>query len=130
MTECVICMQKIKDKVITPCNHQYCRECILRWIVVRHNCPVCRTFLMVKGITGRQTRTTAALTRIYGALERFTEGPRNIERMKEVFDIVLEKKNKILIKNNREFRIAYNEKVIQAENIYNVNLEEYYYSRD
>ena len=50
--------------------------------------------------------------------------------MKEVFDIVLEKKNKILIKNNREFRMAYNEKVNQAENIYNVNLEEYYYFMD
>lgn len=130
MTECVICMQKIKDKVITPCNHEYCRECILRWIVKKHNCPLCRSFLMIKGITGRQTRTTSALTRIYGALERFTEGPRNIERMKEVFDIVLEKKNKILIKNNREFRMAYNEKVNQAENIYNVNLEEYYYFMD
>jgi len=130
MTECVICMQKIKDKVITPCNHEYCRECILRWIVKKHNCPLCRSFLMIKGITGRQTRTTSALTRIYCALERFTEGPRNIERMKEVFDIVLEKKNKILIKNNREFRMAYNEKVNQAENIYNVNLEEYYYFMD
>ena len=50
--------------------------------------------------------------------------------MKEVFDIVLEKKNKILIKNNSEFRMAYNEKVNQAENIYNVNLEEYYYFMD
>jgi hypothetical protein len=91
---------------------------------------VCRAYLSVRCIEGRQTRTTAALTRIYSALERFTEGPRNIERMKEVFDIVLEKKNKILIKNNREFRIAYNEKVIQAENIYNVNLQDYYYSKD
>ena len=34
--DCVICMQKIKDKVSTPCNHEYCRECILQWILKKH----------------------------------------------------------------------------------------------
>ena len=42
VTECVICMQRIKDKVLTPCNHEFCRECIYQWVVKKHNCPLCR----------------------------------------------------------------------------------------
>lgn len=127
MGECIICMEKIKDKVSTPCNHEYCRECILRWIVVSHNCPVCRSYLSVSGVKGRQTRLSSALTSVYSALEIFREGPRNIARMKEVFNVVLERKNLILLNNNKEFRGSYNKKVIQAENIFNVDLQEYYY---
>ncbi len=127
--DCVICMQKIKDKVTTACNHEYCRECILQWILKKHNCPVCRSFLIVKSITGRLTRQGASTMRIYTALERFTEGPRSLERMKKVFDTVLNKKNRILLTNNKDFREAYNEKVKRAEEIFGEDLCEYYYIR-
>ncbi len=127
--DCVICMQKIKDKVTTACNHEYCRECILQWILKKHNCPVCRSFLTVKSITGRLTRQGASTMRIYTALERFTEGPRSLERMKKVFDTVLNKKNRILLTNNKDFREAYNEKVKRAEEIFGEDLCEYYYIR-
>ena len=124
--ECVICMQKIKDIVITACNHEYCRECILQWILKKHNCPVGRAYLTVKSVTGRLTRQGAATMRIYTTLEEFMDGPRTLERMKKVFDNVLNKKNRILLTNNKDFRDAYNTKVSQAENIYDVSLKEYY----
>ena len=120
-------MQKIKDKVLTPCNHEFCRECIYQWVVKKHNCPLCRQYLNVKSLTGRITRSTAALTRIYNAIERFTEGPKTLERMIDVFSVVLMKKNEIILKTNKDFREAYNEKVKQAEEIFDVELDNYYY---
>jgi cobalamin biosynthesis protein CbiG len=129
MSECVICIQKIKDKVLTPCNHEFCRECILQWVVKKHNCPLCRQYLNVKSLTGRITRSTAALTRIYNAIERFTEGPKTLERMIDVFSVVLMKNNEIILKSNKDFREAYNEKVKQAEEIFDVGLENYYYNK-
>ncbi len=127
--DCVICMQKMRDKVITPCNHQFCRECILQWILKKNNCPICRRFLTVKSITGRLTRTGAATMRVYEALEAYIVGPRTLERMINIFKVVLKKENKILINNNQGFREAYNEKVKQAEDIFEVELTEYYYLR-
>ena len=50
--------------------------------------------------------------------------------MKKVFDAVLNKKNRILLTNNKDFREAYNSKVSQAENIYEVDLSNYYFIRD
>ena len=129
MSECVICIQKIKDKVLTPCNHEFCRECILQCVVKKHNCPLCRQYLNVKSLTGRITRSTAALTRIYNAIERFTEGPKTLERMIDVFSVVLMKNNEIILKSNKDFREAYNEKVKQAEEIFDVGLENYYYNK-
>lgn len=130
MAECVICMQKIKDKVLTPCNHEFCRECIYQWVVKKHNCPLCRMYLNIKSISGRVTRTTTALARVYDAIERFTDGPKTLERMKDVFRVVLMKNNEIILKNNKDFRIAYNEKVEEAGEIFGVNLSEYYYQLD
>ena len=127
--DCVICMQKMRDKVITPCNHQFCRECILQWILKKNNCPICRRFLTVNSITGRLTRTGAATMRVYEALEAYIVGPRTLERMINIFKVVLKKENKILINNNQGFREAYNEKVKQAEDIFEVELTEYYYLR-
>ena len=120
-------MQKIKDKVLTPCNHEFCRECIYQWVVKKHNCPLCRMYLNIKSISGRVTRTTSALARVYDAIERFTNGPKTLERMKDVFRVVLMKNNEIILKNNKDFRKAYNEKVEEAGEIFGVDLSEYYY---
>ena len=67
--------------------------------------------------------------RVYEALESYIVGPRSLERMKNVFKVVLEKKNRILLNNNKDFREAYNEKVKQAERIFDVDLCEYFYIR-
>ncbi len=125
--DCVICLQKFKDKVLTPCNHEFCRECILQWVIKKHSCPLCRQYLNTKSLSGRITRSTAALTRIYNAIERFTEGPKTLERMIDVFSVVMMKNNEIILKSNKEFRQAYNEKVKKAEEIFGEELSEYYY---
>ncbi|XP_013410899.1 RING finger protein 141-like isoform X2 [Lingula anatina] len=39
--ECIICMERKAD-VILPCAHLYCEQCIDRWSVSSHTCPVCR----------------------------------------------------------------------------------------
>lgn len=127
--DCVICLQKIKDKSITACNHEFCRECILQWVIKKHNCPICRRFLTTKSITGRLTRQGSATMRVYGALERYIEGPRTLSGMLNVFKVVLKKENRILLNNNTGFREAYNEKVKRAEEIFGEDLCEYYYIR-
>ena len=125
--DCVICLQKIRDKSITACNHEFCRECILQWVIRKHNCPMCRRFLTTKSITGRLTRQGSATMRVYGALERYIDGPRSLDGMLNVFEVVLKKENRILLNNNKDFRKAYNEKVKQAEEIYDIELNNYYY---
>lgn len=127
--DCVICLQKIKDKSITPCNHEFCRECILQWVIRKHNCPICRRFLTTKSITGRLTRQGSATMRVYGALESYINGPKSLNGMLNVFKVVLKKENRILLNNNKGFREAYNEKVKRAEEIFEEDLCEYYYIR-
>ena len=65
--------------------------------------------------------------RVYEALEAYIVGPRTLQRMINIFKVVLKKENKILLINNKGFREAYNEKVKQAEDIFDVELTEYYY---
>jgi len=43
--------------------------------------------------------------------------------------VVLMKNNEIILKSNKDFREAYNEKVKQAEEIFDVGLENYYYNK-
>ena len=32
----------------TPCNHRFHKECLLRWIEQKRECPMCRSVLVVK----------------------------------------------------------------------------------
>ncbi|KAF0700506.1 Aste57867_8967 [Aphanomyces stellatus] len=40
--ECAICMDPLKDAVITMCRHFYCRPCISCALETKPNCPLCR----------------------------------------------------------------------------------------
>ena len=43
-TECMICMDKFQDyqKVKSlKCGHEYCQECIDKWLMTEKRCPVC-----------------------------------------------------------------------------------------
>ena len=45
--DCVICMApvdcaKAKERMVTPCNHFFHRECLERWMEVKMECPTCR----------------------------------------------------------------------------------------
>ena len=38
---CAVCLDKEADTVL-PCKHYYHHNCILSWLKLNHNCPVCR----------------------------------------------------------------------------------------
>jgi len=41
--ECPICLQIIKYKIETNCNHHFCDICIMKHLVMKNTCPMCRT---------------------------------------------------------------------------------------
>jgi SWI/SNF-related matrix-associated actin-dependent regulator of chromatin subfamily A3 len=43
--DCPICLDTLKDPVITKCAHSYCTRCIERVIEVQQKCPMCRADL-------------------------------------------------------------------------------------
>ena len=42
LEECYICYENFKDKKTLPCSHQFCQECIQRWLENNVSCPICR----------------------------------------------------------------------------------------
>jgi SWI/SNF-related matrix-associated actin-dependent regulator of chromatin subfamily A3 len=40
--ECPVCMDDLKDPVITHCKHSFCRGCITQVIQIQKKCPMCR----------------------------------------------------------------------------------------
>ncbi|GAX72705.1 hypothetical protein CEUSTIGMA_g161.t1 [Chlamydomonas eustigma] len=40
--ECSICLDTMEHPVATPCNHWFCRECIIGWLDSKTNCALCR----------------------------------------------------------------------------------------
>ena len=43
-SDCPICYEK-KELVKTPCNHEFCKECLDRWQLSSNQCPLCRNHL-------------------------------------------------------------------------------------
>lgn len=43
--DCAVCLDTMKDPVITHCKHVFCRSCISRVINTQHKCPMCRNEL-------------------------------------------------------------------------------------
>lgn len=41
--ECPICLQKIKYKIKTGCGHSFCDKCIVKYLLIKNTCPMCRT---------------------------------------------------------------------------------------
>lgn len=40
--ECPICLQVIKNEIITKCNHIFCDSCLIKHIKINTTCPICR----------------------------------------------------------------------------------------
>lgn len=45
--ECYICMEalqagKVAEVMQLPCQHEFCADCISKWLKEHHTCPVCR----------------------------------------------------------------------------------------
>ncbi|KAK3988514.1 putative SWI/SNF-related matrix-associated actin-dependent regulator of chromatin subfamily A member 3-like 1 [Cladorrhinum sp. PSN332] len=43
--ECPVCIEAMKEPVITHCKHVFCRGCISKVIEIQHKCPMCRAGL-------------------------------------------------------------------------------------
>jgi hypothetical protein len=39
---CGICQEFTKSHIVTPCNHDYCKNCINNWLNQSNVCPLCR----------------------------------------------------------------------------------------
>ncbi|KAI0012858.1 SNF2 family N-terminal domain-containing protein [Xylariaceae sp. FL0662B] len=51
---CIICQNSFTLGVLTVCGHQFCKECLMTWLGVNRNCPVCKkqlTAAMLHDIT-------------------------------------------------------------------------------
>lgn len=41
---CNVCLDPVKDPVVTQCGHLYCWPCLYRWLKTHHTtCPVCKS---------------------------------------------------------------------------------------
>ena len=45
--ECPICFDTFEDASKTPCNHIFCKVCILDWLSHTESCPMCRADMSV-----------------------------------------------------------------------------------
>ena len=48
--DCPVCIDTLKDPIITACAHHFCRDCIVRVIETQHKCPMCRAELPDNGV--------------------------------------------------------------------------------
>ena len=58
---CPICLSFMKAPHATPCNHHFCRECILQTLAVQKRCPICK-----EPTTKRNLRESGRVGRIVG----------------------------------------------------------------
>jgi hypothetical protein len=42
ITTCGICQENKNNSIKTPCNHNFCANCIREWIHINSTCPICR----------------------------------------------------------------------------------------
>ncbi|KAL1523612.1 hypothetical protein AB1Y20_018548 [Prymnesium parvum] len=41
---CPLCLEALREVVTTPCAHQFCSECLDKWVKTgNRSCPLCRT---------------------------------------------------------------------------------------
>lgn len=39
---CPICTDTYTVGILTPCTHEFCRDCIKTWVAAHHRCPMCK----------------------------------------------------------------------------------------
>lgn len=40
---CPLCLNERNETISTPCGHLFCLECLIEWMRVKSECPMCRT---------------------------------------------------------------------------------------
>tara|TARA_B100000900_G_C20567628_1_gene711830 strand:- start:1357 stop:1638 length:282 start_codon:yes stop_codon:yes gene_type:complete len=75
---CPICFKTIQNRVITPCNHQFCGLCLTNWMIISRNnkyksilyhktpvsCPLCRESIENIKIKTYEKQRTIVLVKI------------------------------------------------------------------
>ena len=44
---CSICLNNFNNKISTKCKHSFCKDCIMDWISINNNCPMCRNIIIL-----------------------------------------------------------------------------------
>lgn len=44
---CVICTMVLENPVQSPCEHIFCNDCVVKWLLVKESCPVDQRLLRV-----------------------------------------------------------------------------------
>ena len=51
--ECPICLRRIKYKIETNCMHSFCDICIMKHLIMKNTCPMCRSDCNYEYITNQ-----------------------------------------------------------------------------
>ncbi|KRX00260.1 P-loop containing nucleoside triphosphate hydrolase [Pseudocohnilembus persalinus] len=89
---CDICFDEMEDPVITACLHVFCRLCMVRSQQIQGSCPQCRRFL-----TKEDYMTMPRESRFTVDLENDYQRSAKIEAIMEELQIIIEKKEKVII---------------------------------
>ena len=124
MVECAICLGKIKDCIKTPCDHYFCRSCLITWIesnnAACYRCAICRTYLefdfykYIKFLLpfqrqrrgARRTRFRIAVTEAQSYEHKWKLGL--IKEEDEIYDIAQKIYNKKILFSSGNFRKKFN----------------------
>ena len=46
--DCQVCMEELgkTDNCTTKCGHRFCSSCLIKWVMKKNSCPVCRSYLI------------------------------------------------------------------------------------
>ena len=84
---CPICLSVVESPILTPCNHLFCKECILRALRPRTNddsqhidtrpkhqtCPVCKSKCSARGLLESPSIVTRLVERVSALREAFIQ---------------------------------------------------------
>ena len=139
---CIICFEKINNRIGLKCGHNYCSECILKWLITQKRCPCCRSYVgedLENYVTNRITRKQKIRFKIHRAIMDYKRKViyTNNDRL-EIFNMVLSEENRLLLKTDKIFRNNYNEAVnkvinkciLKGEDDWGERFKEYLYTNE
>ncbi|KAM5574609.1 hypothetical protein ABKV19_013853 [Rosa sericea] len=87
VVDCVVCKSSIPnlERIITKCEHLFCRFCILRWLRRDPRCPLCRIGLLSKDLYSRQPKIPRSTSSKAESLVQLLEKDQNFGNKSVVF---------------------------------------------
>ena len=135
MNQCAVCYEDIEQEVVLPCNHSFCKDCILNWskqniFQLNETCPLCRNQFKLCEITiknnnnKRTTRSDTEKIRVRFFIKKFQQQVLDFENLKNILKNLPDDDtnsinfyiNKISEKVNYIVNMSYNNKWIFQNN--------------